>query len=113
MKATWVNQHQLLEAERAVATRTGDVLKCLDPRWVATIVDSDQPGTVMLDTAFAGEQGPVLHIEVSTLPEYLANSLHEHFVQPVREAARQRRVAKTDHNLAEDHMPVTADAARH
>ena len=93
MKAGWVHRDQLLKAERAVAFRTADVLKGLDERWSGEVIDRGEPGTVKLSTEFAGSPGPVLRVGISTLPERLAHALHEHFVQPVREAARRRREA--------------------
>ena len=93
MKASWLDHDQLFRAEQALAARLAGLLHELDTRWEATPVDTGAPGTVRLLTYFAGEPGPELRINLDTRPEHTAQWLHEHFVQPVREAARQRRLA--------------------
>ena len=92
MKASWLNRDQLFQAEQALAARLADLLHELDTRWEATPVDMGEPGTVRLLTCFASESGPELRIDLNTRPEHTAQWLHEHFMQPVREAARQRRL---------------------
>ena len=94
----WLSAAAALEGERAIAQRVGRLLRDMDDRWVCTPTDLGRSGTVRIVTEFAGEPGPVIRIELDTLPEHAAEALHDHFVQPVREAARQRRAATAAKN---------------
>lgn len=91
MKESWLSAAAVLAAELAAAERTGDALCELDSRWSCEVIDRGCAGSVRLHTRFADEPAPTLRIGLDTMPETAARVLHEHFVQPVREAARRRR----------------------
>ena len=105
----WLPADDVLTAERAIASRTALLLVERDKRWDCDVTDLGSPGTVRLVTKFEGEVGPVIRVHIDTMPEHAAKALHDHFVQPVREAARQRRLAS--HN-SEQHPAAASSCSK-
>ena len=91
MATKWLSSEDIYRVERAVAERAVAELAALDDRWYAVVSDLGVAGSVIIETYFdLDEQGPTARVDMDMLPQLWADALHQMFIHPSREKARER-----------------------